>query len=270
MFDFIWFLFSERDSKIRDKKVKLSADARKGNVKAMGDLARICRETGDYGTSIKWYKKIVELGGENKKNALNNLGNVFYVQSKNNDALKYYEQASNLGLTIAKKNIGVIYQECEQWDAAIKWFRVAAQEGDQYAKSRLEILLLRPRNRHIGNWKEAEKLAQEWMFYFGFRDSKLSGSGSDGGYDVIGSRAIAQVKFEQTPTGRPKLQELAGEAHDQGKEALFFTLSGYTKKAIEWAAQSRIGIALFQYDNSGNIQSLNDAASRLLKGGSER
>lgn len=270
MFDSIWFLISERDPKIRSMKIHLSSEARKGNVKAMGDLAKICRETGDYATSIKWYTKIVELGGENKRNALNNLGNVYYVQGKNNEAIKFYEQASNLGLTIAKKNIGVIYQENEQWEAAIKWFQIAAQEGDQNAKSRLEILLLRPRNRQISNWKEAEKLAQEWMFYFGFRDAKLSGSGSDGGYDVIASRAIAQVKFEQSSTGRPKLQELAGEAHDQGKEALFFTLSGYTKKAIEWAEQSRIGIALFQYDASGNIQSLNEAASRLFKGGNER
>mgnify|MGYP003846093217 CR=1 FL=1 len=61
MFDSIWFLLSERDSKTRSLKIKLSAEARKGNVKAMGDLAKICRETGDYATSIKWYTKIVEL-----------------------------------------------------------------------------------------------------------------------------------------------------------------------------------------------------------------
>ena len=264
MFDYFWFFLTDRNEKQRRVKYSLLSLARSGNVKALGDLAKLCRDSGDNTTAIKWYNKIISLGGVNAKNAANNIGNIHYKLRRYDQALKFYEQAANQGLTAAKKNIGIIYQEREQWEAAISWFKVAAYEGDQIAKGRLEKLLLRPTQSPIHSWQEAERLAQRWMFYFGFHDAKVTAAGTDGGIDVNSARAIAQVKYEKSTTGRPELQKLAGVAHDEDKSALFFSLSGYTKNALAWAEQSRIGLALFKYDYSGNVIGVNQAAKRML------
>jgi TPR repeat protein len=266
MFDYVWFFINDRNKEQRQIKYNLLTKARHGNVKAMGDLAKICQASNDSVTAIKWYEKIARIGGSNSFSALNNIGNIYYGKRNFQTALNYYKRAATGGLTIAKKNMGIIYQEFEMWEDAIKCFEIASSEGDLAAKARLEKLKLRPRSVPIGTWKEAEALAQRWMFFFGYHDAKLTRAGADGGVDVNSKSAVAQVKFEKVATGRPKLQELAGVAHDQGKSALFFSLSGYTKNAIRWAEQSRIGIALFKYDYLGNVTALNNAAQRLIQG----
>jgi TPR repeat protein len=265
MFDYIWFFINDRNAEQRKLKYLLLTKARGGNVKSMAELAKICQKSNDSVTALKWYGKIVQLGGPNSLSALNNIGNIHYVRRNFQEAINFYRRAANNGLTVAKKNMGIVYQECEMWDDAIVCFEAAAREGDQGARARLEKLKLRPRLSPIYTWQEAEHLAQRWMFYFGFHDAKLTRAGSDGGVDVNSNRAIAQVKFEKAATGRPKLQELAGIAHDQGKAALFFSLSGYTKNAIQWAEQSRIGIALFRYDNSGKVIAVNNSAEQLIR-----
>lgn len=264
MFDYFWFFITDRNVQQRRIKYSLLSLARSGNVKAMGDLAKLCRLSGDTTTAVKWYNNIISTNGVNAKNAANNLGNIYYGQRRYDQALKFYEQAANQGLTVAKKNIGIIYQEQEHWDAAISWFKVAAYEGDSVAKERLAKLLLRPSNSPVNSWQEAERLAQRWMFYFGFHDAQVTPAGTDGGIDVNSVRAIAQVKYERSTTGRPELQKLAGVAHDEDKAPLFFSLSGYTKNALAWAEQSRIGIALFKYDYSGNVIGLNGTAKKML------
>lgn len=265
MFDYLWIFFGDRNETQRKLKYELLKKARKGDVVAMGKLAKISMESRDEQTAIKWYKKLLDLGGKNARAASNNLGNIFYSKKNFNQAIDYYYRAANEGLTVAKKNLGILYQDIENWELAIGWLEAAAYDGDLAAKKRLERLRLRPTNMPIYSWQEAERLAQKWMFYFGYHDSKLTRAGADGGIDVNSSRAVAQVKYENTKTGRPVIQALAGEAHNQGKEALFFSLSGYTKGATEWAEESRIGVALFQYDQSGNIECSNSASRQIMK-----
>jgi tetratricopeptide (TPR) repeat protein len=110
---------------------------------------------------------------------------------------------------------------------------------------------------------DAEQTARDWMRYLGFPDSRLTNQGADGGVDVRSSNAVAQVKKELSPTGRPKLQELYGIAAHEGSQALFFTLAGYTPQALEWGTQA--GIALFRLDYSGDIIPENIPARRLIQ-----
>jgi len=79
---------------------------------------------------------------------------------------------------------------------------------------------------------------------------------------VSGTEVVAQVKAHMVPTGRPDIQNLRGAAHD-GRAAVFFSLTGYTAGATEYAAAA--DVALFRFaDYSGSITPINDAARRLL------
>jgi hypothetical protein len=49
-----------------------------------------------------------------------------------------------------------------------------------------------------------------------------------------------------------------------GKKAFFFSLSGYTKNAVEWAESSPAGLALFQYDHEGMVSAINSEAKAVL------
>ena len=47
------------------------------------------------------------------------------------------------------------------------------------------------------------------MRYMGFVDAYPTPPGPDGGVDVDSTGAVAQVKAELAPTGRPRIQQLA-------------------------------------------------------------
>lgn len=109
---------------------------------------------------------------------------------------------------------------------------------------------------------DAEQAAAAWMRVMGFPDAAATPVGPDEGIDVTAREAVAQVKTETVPVGRPALQQLAGVAHGVGKQGLFFSLSGYRAGAVEWA--ERVGMPLFDFDYQGIPQPANDAAIALL------
>jgi hypothetical protein len=76
--------------------------------------------------------------------------------------------------------------------------------------------------------RDAEAAARDWMFYLGWDNAFLTSSGADGGVDVRASGAVAQVKAQLKPTGRPEVQQLHGVASHESAEALFFSLGGFT------------------------------------------
>ena len=114
----------------------------------------------------------------------------------------------------------------------------------------------------ISTFQQAEENAARWMRDAGFNDAMVTPGGPDGGVDVVSIRAIAQVKFETRPVGRPPLQRLYGVATAEGKKPLFFSNSGYTRQASAWA--DTVGIATFTYDRHGAVQPESRAA-RVLK-----
>jgi hypothetical protein len=108
---------------------------------------------------------------------------------------------------------------------------------------------------------DAEQVAAEWMRHLGFDDARCTGAGADGGVDVRSRGALAQVKAQLTPVGRPELQALYGVARSEGRAPLFFSLMSYTAAALAWADE--VGMALFRFDHAGLVEPVNAAAETL-------
>jgi len=109
---------------------------------------------------------------------------------------------------------------------------------------------------------DAEQVAAEWMRHLGFGDARCTGAGTDGGVDVRSREAVAQVKAQLTPVGRPELQALYGVARSEGRRALFFSLMSYTAAAKAWADE--VAMPLFRFDHAGMVEAVNAAAETLL------
>ncbi|HZE40976.1 MAG TPA: restriction endonuclease [Stackebrandtia sp.] len=117
----------------------------------------------------------------------------------------------------------------------------------------------------ISSWPDAEALACEHMReQLGIDGARLTNPGADGGVDVVSASDVAQVKFEKTPTGRPAVQRLKGEATARGVRGLFYSLSGYTSHALKFGNET--GLALFQFNRDGEVSPVNGLAGQLVVG----
>ena len=116
--------------------------------------------------------------------------------------------------------------------------------------------------RTIRSPDDAEQVAAEWMRHLGFVDARCTAAGTDGGVDVRSRGAVAQVKAQLTPVGRPELQALYGVARSEGRTPLFFSLMSYTAAALGWADE--VGMALFRFDHAGMVEAVNVAAESLV------
>jgi hypothetical protein len=114
-----------------------------------------------------------------------------------------------------------------------------------------------------GGWIAAERLAAAALRGYGFIDAVVTPSGNDGGFDVIGTGIVAQVKYRSRATGRPELQQLVG-ANTRFATAAFFSRNGYSTQAIDFA--DSVGMALFQIELPRTIAPVNRAAFRLVRG----
>lgn len=110
-------------------------------------------------------------------------------------------------------------------------------------------------------WQLAEVLAATHMQSIGFPDAQSTGLGADKGLDAVSEQAVAQVKAYTTPVGAPDVQKLKGASHGI-ENALFYSLSGYTVQALEFAENA--GVALFTFDESNNVEPVNPVALRLV------
>lgn len=122
---------------------------------------------------------------------------------------------------------------------------------------------------YIRSAEEAERNAAEQMRYLGFLDAHVTLGGPDAGIDVRSSYAVAQVKWKTAQTGRPELQNLygaRGAAHHL--RMLYFSASGYSKSALEYAEEH--DIALFTYQPDGELNDANELADNMLDAAWER
>lgn len=117
------------------------------------------------------------------------------------------------------------------------------------APARAQALRSCPAPRLIRTPRDAEAVAAEWLTHFGLGAAQVTRAGPDGGLDVVTPRAVAQVKMEGLPVGRPVVQQLHGCACVEGKTGYVFALSGFTPDAIAWA--DRAGVGLFSFDFQG-------------------
>lgn len=121
----------------------------------------------------------------------------------------------------------------------------------------------RKRAAPIGSWQQAEAAACAWLRHMGFKDAKVTPTGKDAGVDVIARKVVAQVKWEATPIGRPKLQQLHGAAAHARKKGAFFSRSGYTADARAWAETA--GVAAFVLLDDGSLVPTTSAAKRMMR-----
>lgn len=113
----------------------------------------------------------------------------------------------------------------------------------------------------LADWRDAEELAAWYMReILQLAEVRLTGSGTDGGIDVVSRDAVAQVKHYSGPVGVPEIQQLKGAGHSHDA-ALFFALSGFTQQAVAFAQAA--GVALFTYTIYGDVKPRN-GHSRIL------
>jgi hypothetical protein len=146
-------------------------------------------------------------------------------------------------------------------DDLINGLLKAAKLRPPKTESRLVQL---PPARLVKTARDAEEYAAEFMVALGFSDAVATPVGADGGIDVTASGAVAQVKMEGLPTGRPAVQRIAGAASSKRVDALFFSLAGYTSQAVEWADGA--SVALFEFAFDGTVEPRSRDAHRLLSG----
>src|SRR5690606_31303260 len=105
----------------------------------------------------------------------------------------------------------------------------------------------------LADWRDAEELAVWHMRRSGFPDATVTGPGADKGIDVADPRrrAVAQVKHLGSPVGAPDVQRLVGAGHMASEYQLFYSLSGYTRQAVEYA--HGVGVSLFTYSIYGDV-----------------
>lgn len=113
----------------------------------------------------------------------------------------------------------------------------------------------------IRSAEDAEHAAAQWMRAVGFSGIAVGRRGADGGIDVTSDQALAQVKAEAKPVGRPVLQAIYGLARARDKVALTFALAGFTREALDFADE--VGIALLRFDLDGEAVPLNATARGL-------
>lgn len=121
-----------------------------------------------------------------------------------------------------------------------------------------------PPPRLIKTARAAEEYAADVMRSLAFIRVEVTPLGADGGIDVTSEEAIAQVKMEGVPTSRPVLQAIYGLATHQNKQALMFSLGGYTEQAAAWADE--VGIGLFEFEFDGSVRPRSPVAQALLNG----
>jgi hypothetical protein len=161
---------------------------------------------------------------------------------------------------------GVVWRESRSFQIFLAALR-AAQEGTltvapNEPKPNTTDRGARPELRLIRTARDAELVVVEWMRWFGYVDARPTPIGKDSGIDVEASVAVAQVKMEGVPSGRPYVQALFGVASAEGKQGVFFSLAGYTAEAIAWA--SRLKLPLFTFDLQGEPKPVNAVASALM------
>lgn len=113
--------------------------------------------------------------------------------------------------------------------------------------------------------RDAELAAALWMKCQGCTSASASRVGPDGGIDVSSSRYVAQVKHRQTTSDVRAVREIFGVAQSQNKQALFFSLSGYTAEAVRFGSSAPV--ALFRYDTNFSVAAASPLATQLLREG---
>jgi hypothetical protein len=113
------------------------------------------------------------------------------------------------------------------------------------------------------NADQAERFAADACRQLGFEGARVTPPGADGGIDVIDRQRnlYGQVKAWNKPVGRPDLQKLVG-ATPANSVRVFFSTSGYTQPAREYADTNKVALFLI---SSGRWLTDNAHAHRMFE-----
>jgi len=117
-----------------------------------------------------------------------------------------------------------------------------------------------PPKKVVTGWKDAEKLARDYLCWLGFIDARLTGEGADGGVDVRSKEVVAQVKMHATGITRGVVQQIAGIAAAEKKVSVIFAML-FSSEAKKWGDDHKI--ALFRFQRDGSVAAITPAARTL-------
>ena len=110
---------------------------------------------------------------------------------------------------------------------------------------------LRPFRNPEPHWRDYEQAAGAFLTGLGFAGVRIADAGADGGVDVrVVGTLVGQVKAQESKVGSPQLQQLYGIARAEDLQALFFSKSGYSKAATEWA--NSVEMPLFEVSHGAD------------------
>jgi TPR repeat protein len=261
VFEYFRPFFHEGDKEIRIERRQLLRRANQGDLSAAYILARQAYKANDLLLARKFFLRVVLGPSHDWAKASLYVGTIDFNAGRLRDAEHYWKQSAESGESTAMYNLAVLYKKEENIAGALHWFERAWLKGHVTAKKSLDLLKSMPSPQFNLTPRDAELVAAKWMVYWGYHDAKATPVGPDGGLDVIASRALAQVKYRNVKTSRTEINEFHGSAEGSGKDELYFSLSGYTDKALERAEEK--SIALFIFNDQGIPKPVNSAARRI-------
>ena len=115
-------------------------------------------------------------------------------------------------------------------------------------------------------WRDYEKAAVAFLVSLGYSGVGAAAAGADGGVDVwVTGTLVGQVKAQQTKVGSPPLQQLYGIASKENVQSLFFSKSGYSKPATQWANSVEMPLFRVSYRDDGFVvDPVNSSAKRFV------
>ena len=118
-----------------------------GMAEAKNNLAGLYFEEENYDEAIKYYKEAIENGC---KESFENIGDLYYKIDDKEQSLSFYlRRSDNIGCQV---KIGNIYEEFENYDEAIIWYKKASDSGDSNSSYKLGEIY-----KNLGNNQESKK-----------------------------------------------------------------------------------------------------------------
>jgi TPR repeat protein len=117
-------------------------------------------QKGDYATALRLW---TQLANEGNAEAQHNLGSMYYGGNKYEDAANWYQRAADRGIARSQRNLGGMYANGQgvsrNYVLAYKWTALAAEKGDEQAKSNLAAIAKLMTPEQVA---EAQGLVRGW------------------------------------------------------------------------------------------------------------
>lgn len=95
--------------------------------------------------------------------------------------------------------------------------------------------------------RNAEFFCKNFMLFKGAYGAEVTQGSKDGGLDVISENFVGQVKHLHNKVGVKELREFLGASISTKKIPVFFSKSGYTDEARDFAIKNQI--LIYSYTN---------------------